>query len=149
VSRDKTIPEALARIYKRDKELRASCVVDAARSPSSPLHSKFEWDDAVAGEKPRLYQARTLIRSVRIIELDGQEERLIHVPAIASGEEGSYQIASVLVEHVDELARAMRQAQIKLRGAAAALGEVIDLMKNSRRKRRFKEALQLLEELLD
>jgi hypothetical protein len=103
----------------------------------------------VAGEKHRLYQARTLIRSVRIIELDGQEERLIHVPAIASGEEGSYQIASVLVEHVDELARAMRQAQIKLRGAAAALGEVIDLMKNSRRKRRFKEALQLLEELLD
>lgn len=40
-------------------------VVDAARAEDHPLHSRFEWDDAVAGEKYRLGQARQLIRVVR------------------------------------------------------------------------------------
>lgn len=40
-------------------------VVDAARSEDHPLHSRFEWDDAVAGERYRLDQARQLIRVVR------------------------------------------------------------------------------------
>jgi hypothetical protein len=41
-------------------------VVDAARPVNSPLHSRFEWDDAVAGEAWRREQASALIRSVRV-----------------------------------------------------------------------------------
>lgn len=37
-------------------------VVAAARPKSSPLHSRFEWDNTKAGEQYRLWQARTLIR---------------------------------------------------------------------------------------
>lgn len=36
-------------------------VVQAARKESSPLHSKFEWDDGAAAERYRLWQARCLI----------------------------------------------------------------------------------------
>jgi len=48
-------------------------VVDAARSPEHPLHSRFEWDDAVAGEHWRLHQAGELIRSVRLTYKDADE----------------------------------------------------------------------------
>lgn len=45
---------------------KAEWVVEAARPKSSPLHSKFNWDDAAAGHQYRLWQARQLI-SVTII----------------------------------------------------------------------------------
>lgn len=53
----------LKRIYKanEDGKLMPEEVVEAARHPDSPLHSKFEWDDSVAAENYRLNQARTLI----------------------------------------------------------------------------------------
>jgi hypothetical protein len=42
--------------------LRASHVVDAARSRTAPLHPYFEWRDGEAAEKFRLMQAERLIR---------------------------------------------------------------------------------------
>lgn len=41
-------------------------VVDAARPDTSPLHPHFEWDDSVAAEKHRVWQARQLIRNVHV-----------------------------------------------------------------------------------
>ena len=41
-------------------------VVDAARPSGSPLHSRFEWNDAVAGEAFRRQQAGELIRRVKV-----------------------------------------------------------------------------------
>lgn len=45
-------------------ELTPQDVVDDARSPGSPIHSFFQWDDSLAAEAYRLSQARGLIRSV-------------------------------------------------------------------------------------
>lgn len=41
-------------------------VVEAATPEDHPLHSRFEWDDAVAGHEYRKVQAGELIRSVRV-----------------------------------------------------------------------------------
>ncbi|WP_100813924.1 hypothetical protein [Microbacterium lacus] len=41
-------------------------VVEAARDDESPLHSRFEWDDTVAGARYREVQASELIRKVKI-----------------------------------------------------------------------------------
>lgn len=41
-------------------------VVDTARDPEHPLHSRFEWDDSVAAEKYRLDQAAQLLRVVKL-----------------------------------------------------------------------------------
>lgn len=38
-----------------------------ARSPSSPLHQEFEWDNEKAGYQYRIDQARHLISSVRVL----------------------------------------------------------------------------------
>lgn len=42
--------------------LQPTAVVEAARPITSPLHSRFEWDDNKASHEYRLYQARQLIR---------------------------------------------------------------------------------------
>lgn len=47
-------------------KLTPEAVVDAARSESHPLHARFEWDDAIAGERYRLSQGAELIRSVKV-----------------------------------------------------------------------------------
>lgn len=46
-------------------------VVDSARPVESPLHSRFEWDDEVAGEAWRREQAGALIRSVTVTYAEG------------------------------------------------------------------------------
>lgn len=56
----------LGGIYERRGHLTADDVVSEAAPPESPLHSHFEWNDAVAGHQYRLEQARHLIRSVQI-----------------------------------------------------------------------------------
>ena len=42
-------------------------VVNDAMSPDSPLHGEFSWDKDVAAQAHWLYQARQLIRSVKVI----------------------------------------------------------------------------------
>lgn len=67
--------DQLRSIYDAHGELTPRAVVNEARVDGHPLHSRFEWDDAVAGERFRESQAADLIRSVRVVyrEADGQE----------------------------------------------------------------------------
>lgn len=56
-----------ARELERDMGcLLPSDIVEDGKNPDSPLHSYFEWDNDVCGERYRLDQARTLIRSIRV-----------------------------------------------------------------------------------
>lgn len=57
----------LTEIYKTKGELTPQIVVDEARPEDHPLHSRFEWDDAAAGEAYRRVQAQEMIRSVKIV----------------------------------------------------------------------------------
>jgi hypothetical protein len=50
-------------------------VVDEARNPKSPLHDYFEWNNRVAGEKYRIWQAQYLMRAIEVVvTVDGKEE---------------------------------------------------------------------------
>jgi hypothetical protein len=52
-------------------------VVDAARPKSSPLHSRFEWDDTAAAQAHRLWQARQLISiTLHVCERTQSEEQV-------------------------------------------------------------------------
>ena len=52
-------------------------VVDAARPESSPLHSRFEWDDTAAAENYRVWQARQLIAiTVNVVGESGDSEQM-------------------------------------------------------------------------
>jgi hypothetical protein len=64
----------LQAIYDQRGQLTPSLVVDEARDPAHPLHSRFEWDDTVAGEAWRRSQAQQLIRSVRVVYREATEK---------------------------------------------------------------------------
>jgi len=61
-----SLREHLQAIYDERGELTPALVVDVARDDTHPLHTRFEWNDAVAAEKHRREQAHQLIKSVRI-----------------------------------------------------------------------------------
>src|ERR1700680_1931431 len=68
------IGEALAQIAAASNgHLTPKAVVSEARNNRSVLHRHFEWDDAVAAEAFRLDQARTLIRSIRVVDNENDE----------------------------------------------------------------------------
>jgi hypothetical protein len=58
--------EELQAIYDRRGQLTPALVVEEARPLQHPLHDRFEWDDAKAGEEWRRSQAHRMIQSVRI-----------------------------------------------------------------------------------
>lgn len=58
--------DALEAIRHERGALNAPLVVEVARDPEHPLHSRFEWDDTTAAEKYRLEQAGALLRCVRL-----------------------------------------------------------------------------------
>lgn len=98
----KSVVEELTRIANRNNGLlRPADVVEEARDKSSPLHSRFTWDDTKAASEYRLWQARELIRvSVEYLpHKDGQREIKAFVSLITDREKeaGGYRrLISVL-----------------------------------------------------
>jgi hypothetical protein len=68
-----SLRDQLQSVYETHGKLTPSVVVAVATSKNHPLHSRFEWDDKVAGPKYREVQARELIRSVRIVYKPAEE----------------------------------------------------------------------------
>lgn len=54
--------------------LQPAAVVESARPKTSPLHSRFDWDDSVAAYKHRLWQARKLI-AITLTVVDSSDGR--------------------------------------------------------------------------
>lgn len=69
------IGETLIALGGDKRPVQARELLNAARPKSSPLHRLFEWDNAVAGEKYRLEQARFYLRTIEIVPVtDGKEQ---------------------------------------------------------------------------
>lgn len=69
--------QELERITKKYNGLTAEIVVNEAKNKNSPLNQFFDWDDDVAGEKWRLWQARYLITTVRVnVEWSGEVKNI-------------------------------------------------------------------------
>ena len=68
-----SLRDHLQTVYERHGTLTPALLVDEARPETHPLHGKFEWDDAIAGEAYRRDQAAQLIRSVRIVYREADE----------------------------------------------------------------------------
>jgi len=57
----------LQRIKEEHGDVYDEVIVEEAGSPTSPLHSEFEWDDPTAAHEYRRTQARQLMRSLVIV----------------------------------------------------------------------------------
>ena len=69
-----TAGNELQRIYERDGVIDPETVVSESQTPSAPLHSCFEWDDAKAAHKYRITQAQNIIRSIVVVDEAKQPE---------------------------------------------------------------------------
>lgn len=65
---DLEIQKEFERLMKQDPDglLKPEAVIEAAESPTHPLHSRFEWDDSRAAQLYRIQQARHIIASFEI-----------------------------------------------------------------------------------
>lgn len=68
-----SLRDHLQGIYDQHSKLTAELVVSLATDEAHPLHSRFEWDDTVAGPKYREVQAADLIRSVKVVYREATE----------------------------------------------------------------------------
>jgi hypothetical protein len=97
-----SLRDQLQAIYNERGKLTPTIVVDEARDESHPLHNRFEWDDAVAGEAWRRQQAHELIRSVRVVYKQADEknpEKSVRAYHAVRGDEGhSYEPVEKVTE---------------------------------------------------
>lgn len=68
-----SLRDHLQSIYDQRGKLTPQLVVEVATDAEHPLHSRFEWDDTVAGAKYREVQASELIRSVKVVYREATE----------------------------------------------------------------------------
>lgn len=94
-------------------------VLDAARSPDSPLHEMFEWDDTEAAERWRLHQARTIIVNLRIVLDTAEDEpRRLTVrayPALTAGQANDYRSIAAVVRDPARYAQLVALGKRRLR----------------------------------
>lgn len=83
--------DELLTVRAQHGKLTPQLVVDTARDPEHPLHSRFEWDDAVAGEAWRRQQAHELIRKAKVVyreASDTEGEKSVRAFVAIRAEEG-------------------------------------------------------------
>jgi hypothetical protein len=84
----------------QDQPLTPEAVVCTATDPEHVLHDHFEWDDGIAGHRHRMWQARRLIRGVKIITPEGQKtSRFVSVKI---GPDRQYEDIRVVVLDADK-----------------------------------------------
>jgi hypothetical protein len=75
-------------------------VLEAAKDPQSILHGLFEWDNKLAAHQHRLEQARSLIRSVKVVVTTDKSiistVAYVRDPDAQHGEQGYIATASIL-----------------------------------------------------
>jgi len=114
------------RIEQKYGVCKPQCVVDESQPEDAPLHSEFEWDDAVAANEHRLEQARCLIRSIRIADEPTGERKHAFFHVATQPVKGYVDRARVMSE--PELHRAALEEAVRyLNGAKARFDDLSEL----------------------
>lgn len=113
-----------------------SDVVEKASDIHSEMHSCFEWDDTVAGQKYRESQARLMIRQLVIVrDNDGEPEKTNIRLIVSTGKrDNTYTPTKLIVKKRDEYEALLERALAELRAfkqkysTLAELEEIISLI---------------------
>ena len=109
---NKVISELKKIAHQNGGLLQPETVVEAARPVSSPLHSRFEWDNGSAAHQYRIWQARQLIR-VSVELLQGTKESIeVFVSLIPDREResGGYRIMTDVLSDSQMRAQLLKDA---------------------------------------
>lgn len=127
----------LERLRAKHGELTPGVVVIEARSQRSSLHPIFEWEDGEAAEQYRLYQARHMLRAIRVTYPDGGESQpvFVNVRIISDSKdefERVYKPLSEVIHIMDERASAIAFLSSKVFDAHRSFDEVCRVIAASR-----------------
>lgn len=103
-----TVCEELEKVGK----LTAEELVNVSRPEDAPLHSEFEWDDAIAGENWRKQQARCLINSLVVIAPETNQEVRKFFNIVSS--DRKYESLETVMQSVDKRDALLRDAMREL-----------------------------------
>lgn len=99
------------------KVLTAEAVVGEARPISSPLHDYFEWDDSIAAQEYRLWQARELIVKVQfeLKEAPGARQIFVSLRTDRGQDGGGYRAVRDVLKDPEMRAQLLREAKDDLK----------------------------------
>lgn len=110
--------------------LRPCDVVQEAKDPENPLHSRFQWDDAKAAEQHRLWQARELI-TVYVEVLPGAKRETTQIYVSMCGDRrevgGGYRHIRDVLADPEARARFLDEGIAELRRSEAKYGKLREL----------------------
>lgn len=89
---------------QNDGILSTEVVLEDARQDTSPLHRHFQWDDTIAAENYRRWQARSLIAKCRITIEARTESTIRAFVSLPSdrGLEGGYRVMTTVLSEDDQ-----------------------------------------------
>lgn len=94
-------------------------IVERARDKGTELHKCFEWNDSVAADKYRLYQARKVVCHLVIREVEEKADsapvRVFH----KTEQGGGYKPFELIVKNKTEYEKLLEQAMSELRAFKA------------------------------
>lgn len=128
---------------EREGRLNAQTLVDVNRPEDAPLHNSFEWNDSIAGEEWRKYQARNIIHSLVITP----ENKAVETRAFfkLSSVQSNYDSVRTIIQDEDKNAQLLRDAEKELKAFQAkyrgiekleAVVDAIDAFMSVRRSER-------------
>lgn len=94
--------ENLQRTLGRET-ITAKELLDDARDVNAPLHCCFEWDDTIAAEKYREWQARHLIHSIEVVITKSDHpvtvRQYLNIKPVGAREEGAFAPIQVILKN--------------------------------------------------
>lgn len=101
---------------KNNGVLTVDAVLDEAQDESSPLHRHFEWDDSVAAEAHRRYQARVLIQKCRITLVESEPVHIRAFVSLPADREsgGGYRLTTEVMGDTELKAELLRDIQLTI-----------------------------------
>ena len=122
--------EVMEMIEKRDGELTKEAFLEESRPEDSPTHGLFEWDDAVASEKYRLYQSRIAIQDIVVTVVRQDEPKKIHAfvnTTVGKGNKASYSNIQVAMEDEEKRKAVLQNAFAELKAFEQKYSEYKEL----------------------
>ncbi|MEY5060831.1 MAG: hypothetical protein RIS45_752, partial [Planctomycetota bacterium] len=107
--------ERLNQIKAARGDITPHAVVEDASNEASPLHPCFEWNDDKAAEQFRLAQARKLIGSIVVAEIEGKHVEEVRAFVHLTAETLRYEPVEVAMRNSDMRAEVLERAQREIR----------------------------------
>lgn len=114
------VAEHLTTLRDKNGSLTASVVLQGAQAKRSPLHPLFEWDDSTAAHEFRMEQARSIVRSVVVLDEANPDAEPMRAFVTILGEQGTEAVPLMVAMNDEQMraqvvARALKEMHVWVR----------------------------------